>query len=174
MDASWGGTLAATNVDIEVTDGDVAPVREAFDRKYGLARTLAAIAFTIIIFGAIVLELCGDRYRVLKLVEPWALLAFIVMQDWSTRMRLTNIAHTFSMTFSATGFDMTTAFSGRPPRHYSWSAIRVVKETDALLIVVPKFAKRIVLPKRYFSDGGSGLVRKFQEHGVHYRNVASI
>ncbi len=68
--------------------------------------------------------------------------------------------------FDETGLDIDIAFRGNMPRHFFWRGIRAIHDIGASFVLVPRFGKRIVLPKRSFPDGGREAWTFFAAHGV--------
>jgi hypothetical protein len=68
--------------------------------------------------------------------------------------------------FSAAGLDLDVAFEKNPRRHYSWREIRRINDIGEVFVLVPKFGRRVVFPKRSFPDDGREAWAFFTEHGV--------
>lgn len=68
--------------------------------------------------------------------------------------------------FTAGGLDLDVAFEKNPRRHYSWREIRRIDDIGEVFVLVPKFGRRVVFPKRSFPDGGLEAWTFVTEHGV--------
>ena len=68
--------------------------------------------------------------------------------------------------FPAGGLDVDVAFERTPFRHYSWRSIRAINDVGESFVLVSKFGKRMVFPKRSFPDGGREAWSFFAAHGV--------
>jgi hypothetical protein len=74
--------------------------------------------------------------------------------------------------FSAGGLDVDVAFARAGPRHYPWSSIRVIHDIGESFVLVPRYGKRLVFPKRSFPDGGREAAAFFAAHGIVGRRPA--
>jgi hypothetical protein len=68
--------------------------------------------------------------------------------------------------FTADGLDLDVAFEKNPRRRYSWREIRRIDDIGEVFVLVPKFGRRVVFPKRSFPDGGREAWAFFTEHDV--------
>jgi hypothetical protein len=159
-------TLQPAPIDIIVADEDIRPFREAFDRKYGRLSIALNVAVIAVVVTECIFLVNGRHNSTLLLVQSLFVMASSVFSVWSARVRLQDVARTFSVTPASTGIDVATAFTGKPARHYPWATFRSVRDTGSVLLLVPKFGKQIVIPKRCLDDDGKGLLHAFETHAV--------
>jgi hypothetical protein len=95
--------------------------------------------------------------------------AFMVISSMRTRTDRPQSVRPTGLHFTSNGLDLDVAFERDPRRHYSWREIRRIDDIGEVFVLVPKFGRRVVFPKRSFPDGGREAWAFFTEHGVRGR-----
>lgn len=170
--ACAGVTPIPAPVQLSVTDEDVHRMWRAVQiQRHGISRIwcLVCAALSLIVFGLeAVLSIMAHR-----VLNPWALASSLSLM-YSSFQPLTSTAGSprpTDVAFSEDGLTIEVAFSAPYVRHFPWSALRRIDNLGDAFMVVPKFKKPFVLPKRSFPDGGREAQAFFDAHGVQGRNL---
>ncbi|MGH7716276.1 MAG: hypothetical protein ACREML_09805 [Vulcanimicrobiaceae bacterium] len=101
-------------------------------------------------------------------LDLWSLYAGIIFigSAWFMAANVPASLRPTDLRFSEEGLAVDVAFERKPVRHYSWQAIRAINDIGESFVLVPKFGKRVVFPKRSFPDGGRKAWSFFAAHGV--------
>jgi hypothetical protein len=150
-------------VAVEVYDSDLEAMRADFRRHcHGVPRPWI-LGIGIVYLGLAVLKLvdrAGDWWF-------WALCgALFILMSTRAGAQFPPAVRTTGLRFSADGLDVDVAFEKNPRRHYSWRGIRAINDIGDSFVLVPAFGRRLVFPKRSFSDGGREAWAFFAAHGV--------
>lgn len=147
---------------LDVHEGDVDAMRADFRRHHRVPRPWL-LGVGIADLGLALLQANAQRSEWWFWTASGAL--FII---FSTRAgaNFPSAVRPTGLHFTADGLDLDVAFEPDPRRHYSWREIRRIDDIGAAFVLVPSFGKRVVFPKRAFSDGGREAWAFFAAHGV--------
>ena len=160
-------------VDLDVREVDLEDMRSDYLRHcHGIPRPWM-LGVGMMYLALPILKLIahrGDWWQ-----DWWLWLGAIAFIAMSTRPgpQIPSVERATELRFSEAGLDVDIAFAGNIPRHYPWRRIRAIHDIGASFVLVPRFGKRIVFPKRSFPDGGREAWAFLTAHGVTRRHITS-
>jgi len=162
MDTSTGGVSVPAPIALDVYESDLDAMRADFRRHARVPRPWM-LGIGIAYLGLALLQARSHRSEWWFWAACGAL--FIIM---STRAgpQFPPAVRPTGLHFTAAGLDLDVAFEKNPRRHYSWREIRAIHDIGEAFVLVPKFGRRVVFPKRSFPDDGREAWAFFAAHGV--------
>jgi hypothetical protein len=147
---------------LEVYDRDVDAMRADFRQQHRVPYPwlLAVGIVALVLAVAKGVEHAGDWWF-------WTLMGvFYIVSSTRARADFPPSVRPTGLHFTADGLDLDVAFEKNPRRRYSWREIRRIDDIGEVFVLVPKFGRRVVLPKRSFPDGGREAWAFIAAHGV--------
>jgi hypothetical protein len=151
-------------VQVEVYDADLESMRADFRRRhYGVSRPwILVIGVANVLLGML------QAARPHAFMDWWLLyigigIGFIVLA-WIPEPGIPAALRPTDVRFSDEGLDIDVAFEPPAHRHYAWDTVRRVDDVGDAFVILPKLGKRVVLPKRVFSDHGREAGAFFAAH----------